>query len=110
MLLITHDLDLAVECADRVAVLYAGTLLEIAPATDFTEDGAALRHPYSQSLWNALPQNGFHPVAGNMPSPGERVKGCPFAPRCLKKTALCWEKPVPLRPLRGGTVRCIHAT
>lgn len=110
VLLITHDLDLAVECADRVAVLYAGTLLEIAPATDFTEDGAALRHPYSQSLWNALPQNGFHPVAGNMPSPGERVKGCPFAPRCLKKTALCWEKPVPLRPLRDGTVRCIHAT
>lgn len=110
VLLITHDLDLAVECADRVAVLYAGTLLEIAPATDFTEDGAALRHPYSRGLWNALPQNGFHPVAGNMPSPGARLAGCSFAPRCPRANALCREKPVPLRPLRGGTVRCTHAT
>lgn len=110
VLLITHDLDLAVECADRVAVLYAGTLLEIAPATDFTEDGAALRHPYSRGLWNALPQNGFHPVAGNMPSPGARLAGCSFAPRCPRANALCREKPVPLRPLRGGTVRCRNAT
>ena len=62
VILITHDIDLAFAFADRVAVFYAGTTVEIAPAADFRTGPEALRHPYSQALWRALPQNGFEPV------------------------------------------------
>ncbi|MBD4632539.1 ABC transporter ATP-binding protein, partial [Xanthomonas citri pv. citri] len=48
VILITHDIDLAVEFADRIAVFYAGTTVETALASDFKKGPAALRHPYSQ--------------------------------------------------------------
>ena len=67
IVLITHDIDLAFHIADRVAVFYAGTTLEIADANDFLEGPEALRHPYSKALWKALPQNGFEPVPGFQP-------------------------------------------
>ena len=54
IVLITHDIDLAFHIADRVAVFYAGTTLEIADANDFLEGPEALRHPYSKALWKAL--------------------------------------------------------
>ena len=50
MLLITHDIDLALNVADRIAVFYAGTTVEICPASDFRGDGSALRHPYSRAF------------------------------------------------------------
>lgn len=61
VLLITHDLDFALQVAHRVAVFYAGTVVEVASATDFAEGGEKLRHPYTRALWRALPQNGFVP-------------------------------------------------
>lgn len=109
VLLITHDIDLAFGIADRVAVFYAGTTVETALAGDFLTGKEALRHPYSKALWQALPQNGFVPIPGFQPYPGSLPGGCLFAPRCPHKTAAC-EKEIPLRALRGGTVRCIHAT
>ena len=57
VVLITHDIDLAVDFADRIAVFYAGTTVETAPAEDFRQ--GALRHPYSQALWRAMPENDF---------------------------------------------------
>ena len=57
ILMITHDIEAALKIADKIAVFYAGTTLEIANVNDFKGDGKNLRHPYSKALFNALPQN-----------------------------------------------------
>ncbi len=110
VILITHDIDLAFEFADRVAVFYAGTTVEIAPASDFKRGADALRHPYSKALWKALPQNGFQPIGGFQPYAGNLPKGCLFAPRCPHKTAKCEDSVPAIKEVRGGEVRCHHAT
>ena len=110
VILITHDIDLAVEFADRVAVFYAGTTVETAPASDFKSGADALRHPYSKALWRALPQNGFQPVEGFQPYAGNLPEGCLFAPRCPHRTEECVKKVPPVREVRGGEVRCYHGT
>ncbi len=109
-ILITHDIDLAFEFADRVAVFYGGTTVETAPASDFKKGPEALRHPYSKALWSALPQNGFHPIPGFQPYPGDLPEGCLFAPRCPLKTAECTAAVPPVQEIRGGEVRCYHGT
>lgn len=110
VILITHDIDLAFEFADRVAVFYAGTTVESAPASDFKTGPDALRHPYSKALWRALPQNGFEPIDGFQPYAGDLPQGCLFAPRCPCATAECHAKTPPMQEIRGGEVRCFHAT
>ena len=110
VILITHDIDLAFEFADRVAVFYAGTTVETAPASDFKKGPDALRHPYSKALWRALPQNGFHSIEGFQPYAGNLPKGCLFAPRCPYKTSKCEEGIPPVKEVRGGEVRCYHVT
>ena len=108
VILITHDIDLAFHIADRIAVFYAGTTVEMADAKDFLEGVDALRHPYSKALWKALPQNGFEPIPGFQPYAKYLPKGCLFSPRCPHKTKEC-EENIPMREVRGGYVRCIHA-
>lgn len=108
VVLITHDIDLAFHIADRIAVFYAGTTVEIADAKDFLTGKEALRHPYSKALWEALPQNGFKPIPGFQPYAKYLPKGCLFSPRCPYKTGKC-EKEIPMTGVRGGYVRCIHA-
>lgn len=108
VILITHDIDLAFHIADRIAVFYAGTTVEIAAAKDFLEGVDALRHPYSKALWKPLPQNGFEPIPGFQPYAKYLPKGCLFSPRCPHKTKEC-EENIPMREVRGGYVRCIHA-
>jgi peptide/nickel transport system ATP-binding protein len=110
VILITHDIDLAFEFADRVAVFYAGTTVETAPASDFKKGPDALRHPYSKALWRALPQNGFHSIEGFQPYAGNLPRGCLFAPRCPYKTSKCEEGIPPVKEVRGGEVRCNHVT
>lgn len=110
VLLITHDVDLGLGVADRVAVFYAGTTLELAPASDFQGDGHYLRHPYSRDLWLALPANQFRPIPGSQPSPYVEIKGCPYSPRCAIADSLCVSARPTFRSLRGGLVRCHHAT
>ena len=110
VILITHDIDLAFEFADRVAVFYAGTTVEIAPVKDFKIGPDSLRHPYSKALWKALPQNGFQPIDGFQPYAGNLPKGCLFAPRCPYATEQCMNQVPPAREVRGGEVRCFHAT
>lgn len=110
VILITHDIDLAFEFADRVAVFYAGTTVETAPASDFKKDPDVLRHPYSKALWRALPQNGFHSIEDFQPYAGNLPKGCLFAPRCPYKTSKCEEGIPPVTEVRGGEVRCYHVT
>lgn len=110
VILITHDIDLAFEFADRVAVFYAGTTVETAPAADFREGPQALRHPYSKALWKALPQNGFEPIEGFQPYAGELPQGCLFAPRCPLATDSCRREKPPVQEIRGGEVRCFNVT
>ncbi len=110
VILITHDIDLAFEFSDRVAVFYAGTTVETAPASDFKIGPKALRHPYSKALWNALPQNGFEPIPGFQPYAGTLPCGCLFAPRCQYKTEQCEKQVPPVREIRGGEVRCYYGS
>ena len=109
VLMITHDIDLAFHVADRIAVFYAGTILEIAPTKDFIEGKDALRHPYSKAFIDALPQNEFEPLPGTQPYAGNLPEGCLFAERCPNRTEACGGE-IPKRIIRGGEVRCIHAT
>lgn len=108
IILITHDIDLAFHIADRIAVFYAGTTVEIADANDFLQGVNSLRHPYSKALWEALPQNAFKPIPGFQPYAKALPNGCLFSPRCPYKTKEC-EKNIPMTKVRGGYVRCIHA-
>lgn len=109
VLLITHDIDLALHVADRIAVFYAGTIFEIASTKDFLEGRDALRHPYSKEFISALPQNEFKSIEGLQPYAGELPKGCLYASRCPYVSEKC-EGEIPMRELRGGKVRCVNAT
>ncbi len=102
MLVITHDLTLARALCQQVAVMYAGQVLEV--GTQVLERPL---HPYTQAFLNALPENGFQPLQGVAPRAGERLPGCPFAPRCAHCTARCREeRPPETCPEPGRRVRC----
>lgn len=109
ILMITHDIDLALNVADRIAVFYAGTIVEIASIKDFLSGRDALRHPYTKALYDALPQNGFKPIPGAQPYAGSLPSGCLFADRCPYRDDAC-AGAQPEREVRGGKVRCAHAT
>ena len=102
MLVITHDLPLARGLCDRLAVMYAGQILEMG------EDVlSSPMHPYTRAFLNALPKNGFQALEGVAPKAGERLKGCPFAPRCAHAMPKCHEiRPDAYEPVKGRTVRC----
>lgn len=104
VLVITHDLELAVKTADRIVVFYAGMNLEEALAEDFLEE-SRLRHPYSRALYRAMPRNGFLPQPGTQPYGKEMPQGCPYGPRCELYGEKCRGE-VPYQSLRGGMVRC----
>lgn len=109
VILITHDMDLAFDVADRIAIFYGGSIVEIAPISDFQQGVDALRHPYTKALYNALPQNGFNIVKGTQPFGESRQEGCLYGPRCENFDVGC-NKAVPMTEIRGGMVRCNHAT
>lgn len=104
VLVITHDLELAIETADRIVVFYAGMNLEEARASDFSEE-SRLRHPYSRALYRAMPRNGFVSHPGTQPYGKEVPRGCPYGPRCGSYSEQCREQ-VPYRSHKGGMVRC----
>ena len=105
VLLITHDLELALKTADRIVVFYAGTAVEEAACVDFNQE-AALRHPYTRALFRAMPEHGFAPEPGIQPYVRDLPEGCPYGPRCPKYREEC-SKDIPYVPYQGGLVRCI---
>ena len=105
VLLITHDLELALKTADRIVVFYAGTAVEEAACVDFDQE-AALRHPYTRALFRAMPEHGFAPEPGIQPYVRDLPEGCPYGPRCPKYREEC-SKDIPYVPYQGGLVRCI---
>ncbi|MFE2129312.1 oligopeptide/dipeptide ABC transporter ATP-binding protein [Streptomyces amritsarensis] len=104
LLLITHDLAAAERIADTVAVMYAGRIVEIAPAGAFFGSPGP-RHPYARGLLDALPERAFTPVPGAPPELGALPPGCAFAARCAAADPLCRTR----RPALTEGVACHHA-
>ena len=91
VLLITHALGVVAEMADRVAVMYAGRIVEMAPVEDIFR---APRHPYTIGLLNAIPdlarpQDRLVTIPGSVPNLLRPPPGCPFWPRCTRADAAC---------------------
>ncbi len=108
ILLITHDLGVVAEMADRVAVMYAGQIVEQAPRSKFF---SAPQHPYSRKLFRSIPgrmQRGvaLEVIAGSVPSLRQEFPGCRFAERCDQAWDLCHQQ-VPAWVVQAGRgVRC----
>lgn len=92
LLMITHDLAAAARIADRVAVMYAGRIVEVADAARFFA-ASGPRHPYARGLLNALPERAFTPIPGMPPELGDLPPGCAFAARCTYATDTCAAHP-----------------
>jgi len=91
LLLVTHDLGLVAQMADRVAVMYAGRIVERAPAAAIFERS---RHPYTRGLLRSIPTLEAHGqrlevIPGAVPDPAARPRGCAFHPRCERATPRC---------------------
>ena len=110
-LYVTHDLAVVASLADRVAVMYAGRIVETGPTKQLFDSAA---HPYTRRLTAAIPRlaGSRHLVGipGHAPAPGHRPQGCFFAPRCTYAVPECEQKLPDLQPVSGGQlVRCIRA-
>ncbi len=109
LLLITHDLGVIAEMADRVAVMYAGRIVEQAPVKDLF---ASPRHPYTRGLLASIPRRAdsrrLSAIEGSVPSPGRLPPGCAFEPRCPERIDTCGTAVPPLYPLSDErAVRCV---
>jgi oligopeptide/dipeptide ABC transporter ATP-binding protein len=111
-LFISHDLAVVNHLADRVAVLYLGRLVEVAPRADLF---ATPSHPYTQALLQAVPRIGRRrsrgvAIRGEMPSPLNPPPGCVFHPRCPKVQEICRVTPPRLEsaPGRAGQLAACH--
>jgi peptide/nickel transport system ATP-binding protein len=115
IMLITHDLGVVAEMAQRVVVMYAGRKVEEARVTDLFERP---RHPYTRGLLNSMPRLGaaksararLHEIAGMVPSLREPIAGCAFASRCAFAIERCRSEAPPLElKAEGHTVACWQA-
>lgn len=109
ILLITHDLGVVAEMADRVVVMYAGKIVESAEVKELYGHPS---HPYTDGLLRSVPslaetQTRLHSIRGNVPAPDELPTGCRFAPRCEKAWERCYQSEPALKEIKPGhAVRC----
>ncbi len=116
IILITHDLGVVAEVADRVAVMYAGQIVEEAPVKNIFSDPL---HPYTRGLLRSIPRNTpsnqqtqsppsrLHVIPGQVPNPTHFPTGCRFHPRCSERFAPCDRQDCPLTTLEDRrTARC----
>ncbi|HKY27690.1 MAG TPA: ABC transporter ATP-binding protein [Pyrinomonadaceae bacterium] len=114
VLLITHDLGVIAETADRVAVMYTGKIVEESPVDELF---ARPKHPYTEGLLRSVPKLSIEDVAkkerletieGVVPRPTDLPPGCHFEPRCRHRMPRCREGEIPLYDLEGSVrVRCV---
>jgi oligopeptide/dipeptide ABC transporter ATP-binding protein len=114
VLLITHDLGVVAEVADRVAVMYTGRIVEESLVEELF---ARPKHPYTEGLLRSVPKltaadvakkERLETIEGTVPSPTNLPPGCHFAPRCPHRMPRCTEEEIPLYDLEGGVkVRCV---
>jgi len=110
-LYVSHDLAVVATLAERVAVMYAGRVVEIGGAEELFKSAG---HPYTRRLVGAIPRltggRSLVGIPGHAVSPGRRPPGCSFAPRCTLRIDQCEEAIPPLLPVGPGhAVRCIRA-
>ncbi len=112
MLFITHDLSLLLEIADHIAIMYAGRVVEYAPAAELYD---APRHPYTGGLLDSFPslqgpRRELTGIPGSPPDLRRLPPGCSFAPRCRSAYAPCTEHTPALQPLpdAGGRLTACH--
>jgi peptide/nickel transport system ATP-binding protein len=111
IIFITHDMSIAAGLCDRIAVMYAGEIVETGPAAEVF---AAPRHPYTQGLIDTAMQlerrvDRLSEIPGEMPSVSGLPQGCVFAPRCHKADEACRRAPPAVALVAPGhSVRCIH--
>jgi len=111
VMLITHDLGVVSEIADRVAVMYAGRLVEYAPLTKIFNQ---MRHPYTKGLLGSIPHlkqkhQRLQAIPGQVPNPLELPSGCKFHPRCYLAIEACKkEEPPLLKTDENHFSRCIR--
>ena len=109
MLLITHDLGIVAEICDKVAIMYAGEIVEYGDIFQIFEN---VKHPYTVGLFGSLPSlekdvRRLNPIEGLMPDPSDLPKGCSFHPRCPYATERCArEEPPYVEAEAGHFVRC----
>jgi oligopeptide/dipeptide ABC transporter ATP-binding protein len=112
IVLITHDMGVAAEMADRIVVMYAGKIVEEAKTDDLFEQPL---HPYTKGLLASIPgYNGehggrLHAIKGSIPNIANLPSGCRFNPRCPFATDECRAKEPPLEDRGGHKVACWHA-
>lgn len=111
-LFIAHDLSVVKHISHRVAVMYLGRIVETAPADELYDRP---KHPYTKALLRSIPvpdpdrAGNKEPISGELPSPLNVPKGCPFATRCPFATEICVDTPPPVETVSGGhTVACHH--
>jgi peptide/nickel transport system ATP-binding protein len=110
-LYVSHDLAVVATLAERVAVMYAGRVVEIGGAEELFRSAG---HPYTRRLVGAIPRltggRSLVGIPGHAVSPGRRPPGCSFAPRCTLRIDQCEQAMPPLLPVGPGhAVRCIRA-
>ena len=105
VILITHDIGLAINYSDKVAVFYGGQIIELTKADYFKKGIEYLRHPYSKALYESLPSNGFKPIGGSQPEITTNTEACVFKDRCTYKEDLC-DKKVEIHEFEDGMVKC----
>jgi oligopeptide/dipeptide ABC transporter ATP-binding protein len=112
VLLITHDMGVAAQTADRILVMYGGSLVEEGPIEDFFEQPY---HPYSVGLISAVPRvdvvraRRLPAIPGAVPEAAHRPGGCLFHPRCPVAEPSCATDVPPLRPIGSRLVACVRA-
>jgi peptide/nickel transport system ATP-binding protein len=112
ILLITHDMGVVAETADRVAVMYAGNIVEENSAEPFF---TAQSHPYARMLLNTIPRSDTPPqsllpvIEGRVPDIGKWPEGCRYAPRCPLADAACRKAPPLIAAPSGGRAACWHS-
>src|SRR5690606_30306659 len=110
MIFISHDLGVVAELADRVAVMYAGRIVETAGIDDFFADPL---HPYSRGLLASQPGlddtiEELVPIPGSAPNPANLPSGCAFRTRCPIAAPVCASEVPVLRPLLPGRQVACH--
>jgi peptide/nickel transport system ATP-binding protein len=110
LILISHDLGVLAETCDRIAVMYAGRIVELGAVGDVYADP---QHPYTKRLLDSLPVIGGHrglaaPIPGSPPDPGEPPPGCRFHPRCPYSVARCEEVDPQLLEHRPAHLAACH--
>ena len=112
MVLVTHNLGVAAQICDRIAVMYGGHIMELGPTRELF---AHPQNPYTRSLLASLPVNKrkgepLSAIPGTPPNLGEMPVGCPFAPRCARAQDACFSQPPAEREVGPGhTCRCHFA-